>query len=346
LKALAKLPRALVVASALALLIGACAADSPGERQGSPAASGGSKVRPILFSSSITNWCYYVAVDQGFFQREQIELAAPLEVTNDADTTRALLASSGDIALGTIGIAQAVSRGQTDQPRIIAATSQAPYSFVGPRAITAIDQLKGRTFALGPETQPSTLLASATLDRVLGSGNWKALHVGGGTPQRLAAIDAGQADAAFAASPGDEKIAEDGRSHIITHLSDLGARYQVGVVISTKRWLEANSDLAVRWLRAYSDGCEFIQDPQNKDASVKALAANVDVSEAIASKAYTTYVTGPNKGQTPPPDGRIDRTALANLLEIMRDAGQLSQEGTVDQLVSKVVDESYLDRAR
>lgn len=291
-----------------------------------------------IFSIGVNYWCYYSAVDQGYFEAQNIEIPQPpLLARDDAETTRALLSDEVQVALAGFSVLSAMEEGTTDQPVVIGSTGSPAYAIVGPG-----DDLTGTTIAVQPEGTSATAMMVKVLNMVVGEGNWNPLYTGGGTPGRLAAVEAGQADAALAVSPGAEQIDDESDElKIIGYFTEITPEpYQIGAVMATRDWLDENADVASRFMRAYADGCAFLEDSANKEDAVRILAEQLDADPAIVSTVYDVTIADDADGNFTTPRASAD--AIGNLAEAMVEAGIL--EGTLD-IEEDVIDQSYMDAA-
>jgi ABC-type nitrate/sulfonate/bicarbonate transport system substrate-binding protein len=112
--------------------------------------------------------------------------------------------------------------------------------------------------------------------------------------------------------------------------------------MSTRNWLKANPDAAVRFMGAVAKGCDFVLDPKNRSAAIDLLVKGGPLSESAAADTYDYYVSGPFRGNTPPVDGRLDPKAFANAVQLLKDEGIITN-AAFDY--HSVIDFSALDKA-
>lgn len=344
--------RLLALATGLVLASAACGGGGQavntkeGKDKSSSDESSPATVRMVLYAPSIYDWGFLAAKDQGFFEEEGIRIAdKPLIVETDADANRAMISNEGDIALATVGMLQAIEPGTEPAVKFIGGTGKAAYSFVGKKGSSGFEAFEGATVALSPEGQPSGVVAVTEINEIVGEGDWTPLHLGGGSGARLSALESGRAQAAFMAAPYDDMVvAQDPGLQVIDYLDAHGASYQIGAIMANRTWLEENRDVAVRWLRAYIRGSQWLYDPANREEAVRVLAQAVDAKPEMINETYDVYIAGDLRDTTPPKDGRLDREALVNVAELLQERGSL--RGSVDQLVDDLVDDSVWRKAR
>lgn len=353
------------VALAVALLAGACATQDEAASDASPTSmvdegspTGGespsptseelTRIRFIGTAPSIFPWCLYAAESEDFFGQNGLQVDKVLEFPDDSSINRAMLAGEGDLANATVGLLRQIDPEASSQPvAVIAGQGTTAHSLVGPASVEDFASLEGATIALAEETQPSAATATAVLNSALGEGNWTPRHISGGTSARLAAVEAGEADAAIAAAPYDALIEESSDDlHIIDYLGNHGmSDYQGAVFMASREWLDREPDAATAWVKSYIQGCEWVNDPANKEAAISLLSSRTEVSESAAARTYTAYLEGQFAGETPPADGRANRDALINVAEVMIENGILETDVPAEDLIDELVDDTFWERA-
>ncbi len=296
----------------------------------------------VTYGSGMGAWCLYGAQSQHYFDNAGVTLDRVFSIIGDPAIVSALISGEADIAVGSVGELVPVGNGQTDQIVVIASSEGAPLSLIGPNDTTSVTQLIGKTIALPAHNGSNTIISEALLNDALGAGKWNPLYVGGPTTARVAALTAGRADAAMLSDPfdlSDAGIAD--KDHVITRF---GARavYWNGPVLSTRKWLQTNRVAATRFLSAFAKGCNFILDPKNRSTAIALLAKETPVSVAAATQAYDYYVAGPRHGKDPPHNASIDLNALGNTIELLKNAGVITNKAFVGR---SAVDEQYLNAA-
>lgn len=292
------------------------------------------------YGKGIGSWCFAAAEYAHYFDQAGVAVAEPTVVYGDPAIVSALTSGQADIAIGSIGAIVPVANGQTDQIVVIASSEGAPLTLVGPKDVTSVSQLAGKTIALTSHNGSNTIISEAMINEAVGTGKWTALYTGGSSGSRLAEITAGKADAGILSDPFDLTSAGGGL-HVLTRFGSR-AVYWNGPVFSTRNWLRDNHDGAVRFLTALAKGCDFILDPKNKDAAVGLLAKDSDVSSAAASDAYAYWVAGPGRDKGIPHNAMVDVPGFANSMRAMKGAGVITN-GAWDY--RRALDTRYLEEA-
>ena len=296
-------------------------------------------IRIATYGKGIGSWCFAAAEYTHSFDQVGVTVGEPTVVYGDPAIVSALTSGQADIAIGSIGAIVPVANGQTDQIVVIASSEGAPLTLVGPKDVTSVSQLAGKTIALTSHNGSNTIISEAMINAAVGAGKWTPLYTGGSSGSRLAEITAGKADAGILSDPFDLNAAVG--LHVLTRFGP-SAVYWNGPVFSTRNWLRDNHDGAVRFLTALAKGCDFILDPRNKDAAVGLLAKDSDVSVAAASDAYAYWVAGPGRDKGIPHHAMVDVPGFANSMRAMRAAGVITN-GAWDYRTA--LDTRYLEEA-
>lgn len=297
------------------------------------------EINLAAYGSGIGPWCVYAGQDQNFFSAAGVHIASLISVSGDPNLVGALTSGQVDIALAGASTIVPVANGQTDQLVVIAGDEDSATALAAGNAITSAAQLVGKTIAINAKSTGTEVVGSAQLDDLVGKGKWTPLYLGGGESGRLVALQTGRAAAAYISDPAD--IAGLGPFHILTRFAGQ-KRYNNGPLVATRDWLKSHPDAAVRFLTAFARGCNYLLDPKNRSNAIALLAKNKPVRDASAAESYDYYVAGPDRGQTPPRDARLDMTAWANAIQALKDEGVITNK---DFDARSVVDMSYLDRA-
>jgi NitT/TauT family transport system substrate-binding protein len=124
--------------------------------------------------------------------------------------------------------------------------------------------------------------------------------------------------------------------HTIAQLAEVVPNYHYGTYFVTRSWLEANRDVAVRFLTALTRAHRFMY--ENKDETVQIVAETTEFDEQVISEAYDTLIT---EQAVFPVNTGLDKAKIKATMRRMAELGTLEQEmPEYDQLVdaSPIVD--------
>lgn len=285
----------------------------------------------------------HLADELGYFAEEGLEVDDYVVVTKSADAISGVL--SGEIQFAHIGGEgfMAASQGG-DIVGIAANTDTSIWTILGRSDINDWDDLKGTTVALG-STSDITRVVFDQLARQAGLDpdrdlNYVAL---GATPQRIAAVQQGQAAATLAAYAGAGRAIEAG-------LTDLGFAPDgteppplITTEISASRsWAEEHPDATEGYLRAIAKARDFLQDPDHADRAAELITQVSGEPVENIKQGLEVYFSDPPLPEAAfPDDFRHVPGAFDATVEAYRDLGIFRSEITEEEYM----DYSYADRA-
>lgn len=285
-----------------------------------------------------TFWPLYVMQEKGFARTENIELEFP--VMRGEQTTVALVGKSVDISNLDVELAaRAIELGE-NLSIVGGMTAQALYTLIAAPDIKTAEQLKGKKFAV-PTLEGTT---TTILQRMLGAKGLKKgdydLIVAGGSGERWAALKAGGVQAAILTQPLDLQAMAEGYNNLMFS-TEVIKDWQFNVVTVRKDWPKGNPDnegLLVRFIRALSKACRWLNDSNNKQEAVQILVKITKTEEKFASQTYDLYV----KNSVFPKEGEINMSGMKEVLNAMGELGTF--KGPVPS-AEKFLDMSYWEKA-
>jgi ABC-type nitrate/sulfonate/bicarbonate transport system substrate-binding protein len=243
-----------------------------------------------VLSTAGDHWPRWVAWEQGFFKQQNLEVRE-FQTDSIAKAVQALSANSTDLLFpaNTQGVVVAMSKGAS--VKVVAGdfTKALYYLITGPK-YKKIEDLKGGTMGVINLTSGSTVL----LQKILAAhglkypGDYDLLTVGG-TPARYAAVKKGAVAAAMVTIPTSYQAKEDGLN-VAADISKYLPDYQFTVIAGNEKWMASHKDQTVRFLMAMIKAMRFLNDPNNKEASIQAMVKHFKVSKKYAELAYKEVV--------------------------------------------------------
>lgn len=150
----------------------------------------------------------------------------------------------------------------------------------------------------------------------------------GSTPARFQGLLDGSWEAAIINAEGVVRARDLGLP-VIGVVSDLIQPYQGGVVAANRVWLQNNSEIAVRFLRALVRGVQWLFDHRHRQAAI-ALLIDAETTAEVAAEIYDLNVAA---------DGLSPRAALSssgfrNVLELRAEFNGFEIPQDIDRLAS------------
>jgi len=258
---------------------------------------------------SWTTLPYVVAKEKGFFEKEGLKVQLiTFRGTNLMLT--ALLAGELDYATILPFLTGAAARGLP--VRILAAvTKSSSYFMVARPEIENVKALRGKKLGINSFGSSADYAAYAAVSRSGMDPNkdLTILAIGGGTPERLAAVVSGSVDATVITSPA-EYAAEKQGLRVIMSAQDLGQLVRIPItgIGATQKKIEKDPDEIVRLLRALRLSTLYLL--QNPEYSHALFQRIMRVDGAQADKLFKLYHDQYN------PDLTLPDTVMEDLLAV------------------------------
>lgn len=285
----------------------------------------------------------YVAISEGFFEEEGIEI--DLTTTWGGDNTMvALLADGADIALvGAETSIYVYAQGANDPAKSFAQLTQTDGTFLISREKIDDfhwDMLKDSTF-LGQRKGGMPQMVGEHVLRLNGIDPHNDLEL-------IQNIDFGNIPSAFAAGTGDfvqlfepqATLFEDqGIGHIVASFGEESGSVPYTVYMSKSSYLEENEDLLIRFTRALYKAQQWVEENSTEDIarSIESFFDDtpIEVIESVVDryKSQGSYATNP----------MLQEEAWLNLQTIMDQAGELPMEVDYHELVNTNISRTVTD---
>lgn len=165
-----------------------------------------------------------------------------------------------------------------------------------------------------------------------------------GTPARYAGLVAGNFDATILNAGFQFQAAAKGMQ-TLGGIRDAADPFMGGSGVALRSWLDANPDVAIRFIRAYVEAQQYVLDPANKDEVMAWLTADAKGNASVAAQTYQILIT-PGDGLIP--NGEIDRPGLYGTASLRDSFGGFDEPQNLDFLTSPasgMFDLSYWQRA-
>ena len=282
--------------------------------------------------SGIGSWTtlpYVVANEKGFFDKEGLKVQL---ITFRGTNLMLTALLTGDLDYATIlpFLTGAAARGLP--VRILAAvTKNSSYFMVARPEIDNVKALRGKKIGINSFGSSADYAAYAALSRSGMDPNkdLTILAIGGGTPERLAAVISGSVDATVITSPA-EYAAEKQGLRIVMSAQELGqfVRIPITGIGATQKKMEKDPDEIVRLLRALRLSTLYLL--QNPEYSVALFQKIMRVEPALADKLFKLYRDQYNPELTLPDSVIDDLLAVGTFRLKEKPKAALSQQAVRD----------------
>lgn len=216
----------------------------------------------------------HLADELGYFAEEGLYVEEFISVTKGTDAISGMVSGSVDVShIGAEGVILASESGG-GVVGIGANTDTSQWTVVAAPGIASWDDLKGKTIAVG-STSNITRAMFDKLARAAGLDPETDLtYVGlGDTPQRVAAVQNGQAAATLATFPSAARVISDGMVDLgfTPEGSEVPAMMTTAIEAS-EEWTKSNPEQVTSYMRALRKTVEHIRDKENEEEVAKIAA--------------------------------------------------------------------------
>lgn len=238
---------------------------------------------------------FYVAKLGGFLEKHGLDVdlrtgpaggaMIPLLITN---------ASNASMSASFAGIANHLK-----DPDIVAVAQMLRYDrwygIVAKDDVKSVADLKGRKVGVSLGNASESYWYDVLKKNNLSVDEYKSSVVNVEAPEMLAAIERGNIQAFSAWEPWLSRTVQNVPGTRVL-VDDLGTVQDVGFIYMNRKWIEANRDVAVRFMRAMQDSNDFInKEPEKTKAMIgKMLNLPKPMLDAMMPKVTYTLVLGPD----------------------------------------------------
>jgi ABC-type nitrate/sulfonate/bicarbonate transport system substrate-binding protein len=301
-------------------------------------------VNLIVFPGGF-NWPIWVAQEKGLFARNGIDVKIT-PTPNSVFQLTGLIEGKFDIAMTAIDNLIAYREGQgeakVEGPDLVAfmGGDTGFLRLVTVPEVKSFADLRGKTLSVDARTTGYAFVLIEVLERSgLREPADYSLERAGGVLQRFQALMEKKHAGTLLLSPFEVQAEAKGFNRLANAIDVLG-RYQGLVGGARKSWADQNRDAVIGYIRAYSDGVDWLYDPGNRDEAIAIFAKNLPAAgEATAKIAYGVLLS--------PKDGfqrkaRIDLEGVRTVLQLRSKYGE-PKKALVDP--TKYYDPGFYDAA-
>ena len=277
----------------------------------------------------------YLADLAGLFKAEGLE-AEVVAFRGGSDLTRAVVAGSIKVGVAApTSVLSAIVAGEKAKV-FYGGFNQAPFFWYAIPSIKTMQEAKGKRFGItrfGSSTDALTRMA--LVEKGLDPKTGAQIIQGGGSPERLAAMESGQLDVSIVSMPHNF-IAADRGYNLLLSQSDLMPDFPIQSFYAMETYIEKNPETLKAVLRAFVKAVQLAK--SDKALAVKTLISKAGLEEQFAARAYDQLIGGWHE------DGRLgSEVGLKRFFDMSIAAGDVDsmwpKEKYFDERFVKTFDE-------
>lgn len=257
---------------------------------GSAIAQDGPEKTDITIGLPVTTSTFlplYLADEEGFFEEEglNVEIVA---FRGGTDLVRGMVAGAVDVGVTSLaGVSVGIA---ADQPIKVfyGGFNMVVFDWYAVPEIESIEDAKGKRFGVTRVGSSTDFLTRYALEtQGLNPDTDVQIVQGGGSVERLAAMEAGQIDVNIFATP-EKFMAEDAGFKPILRQKDIAEDYPFHVFFATEDFIENNPNSIRALLRGFVRGVRVAK--ADRERSIEVLVDRVGMEESYAARGYDDFI--------------------------------------------------------
>ncbi len=314
--------RSVLAAVAVTGMLAGCGAfgDAPTANEGPRPEGQAIRVGLPTGVTSFANADLAVAIEKGFLSEAGLTVEAQ-NLRSGVSVVQGVVGGALEIGAASIEPVVNASAGGGDVVVIGAYTDKLTVSAVAPADVSTAADLRGRQVGVQEvgafrEVMTRLVLQSAGLTPndvqyiPVDAQSYNSALVDGRIQNTI--LQTEQAIAVQRDNPG---------MHTIAELDSIVPEYHYGTYFVSRAWLEANRDVAVRFMTALTRAHRFMY--ENKDETVRIVAKATEFDEQVIAQAYDSLLT---QQAVFPVNTGLDRARIENTISQMRELGILERD--------------------
>ena len=330
------MPRLRPLVLAALALVGFVAVLPAGPAAAVPAAQQRTPITLGFVSYTALSWPYFAAQAIGSFDQQGV---APDDsaLGGAPAVTAALLGGSLDIGLSAIDAhVRSVEHG-ANAVWFMTEYNTPIYGLLARSNINSYDDLRGQTIVVDAPNGVTFWLTRRMLAQAgLGPDDYNFIFAGG-TPDRLAALQAGGVAAAILIQPFDFAAERQGFRRL-GNSNQVVRNFEMLGYTARRDWIQRNEDTLARFIRGYQAGQRWLYDPANREQAIQVLVDKTRLSPDDARATYELYI---ERERVFPVGMRINPAGIQAALDALVELGDLTEPTPPP---SRYVDTTYIDR--
>ena len=276
----------------------------------------------------------YVAIEEGYFAEENIEIS----LTNGGGADKvmtAVVSKNADIGLmGPETVVYVHNQGKTDAPKVFAQLTKKDGAFLVSRSNESnftFENLRNKDILAGREGgMPAMSFEYALYEQGMLRNRDYTFNFGVQFNLMTAAFESGTSDYVTMFEPGASVFEKAGKGYVVASMGEFSGEIPYTSFIALDSYLDANQDTVRGFLRALKKGMDFILSHSNTEVALSLKGQfSTDSLEDLTTSIANYRAIDAWKTDLKPTEQLFDR-----MQDIMIFAGQLEQKVAYNKLVN------------
>ena len=302
------------------------------------------KVRLIEVTHSLFYTPQYVALTQGFFEEEGLNV----ELTNGKGADKcmtALISGEADIAfMGSEASVYVYNQGRDNYAINFAQLTQRDGSFLVSREKEenfTFDNLRGKTVIGGRKGgMPEMVLEYVIKNHGLVIGEDVDVRTDIQFDVMAGAFIGGEGDYVTLFEPVAATLEKEGKGYVVASIGEEGGYVSYTCYSTTKDYIENNGDIVQKFTNAIYKGMVWVQDHSSEEIADAVLPQFPDTDKDVLVKLIERY----RDQDSWKPDLIITEDGFNHMMDIMDLAGELEKRADYDKLVTTKFAEKAMEK--
>jgi NitT/TauT family transport system substrate-binding protein len=290
----------------------------------------------VQTTHSVQDWPLVVAQGMGFFAQNGLEVDVSIA---GASAAVAQQLAAGSAPIGSVSTTQVVEAvlGGAPLTQVLKNVQTSPYTLLGRKGITSVEQLRGKTIMIGGPND----ITRVFIDRMLAAHGLhpnEYTYVYAGAPAaRYAALLSSAIDAAPLLPPTTFSAIAQGYP-ALDDSTKYFPKFPTSGYTANTRWATSHADELVSFCKGFLEGVRWLYQPANKARALELLEESTNTKPAEAAQTYEQYM----RERLFSIDGRYERSEFAQVVTMLVDTKQIP--GPAPDAAT-FFDDRYVDRA-
>lgn len=252
-----------------------------------PAAEAQTEITIGLPVTTSTFLPLYMAAEEGYFEEEGLDVEV-VAFRGGTDLVRGMIAGAVDVGVTSLaGVNVGIAAGQPLKA-FYGGFNMAIFDWYATPDIESMEDAEGNRFGVTRIGSSTDFLTRYALERAgLDPESDVQIVQGGGSAERLAAMEAGQLDVNIFATP-ENFMAADAGFNLILRQRDIAPDYPFHVFFATEDYIANEPDTIRAILRGFVKGVRAAK--ADKDRAVEVLVSRVGMEPEYSARAYDDFI--------------------------------------------------------